>query len=292
MNLVNKVKSFTKKQIFSRIFNAALKASWSIYRPKIYDCIMFFNEAMLFEIRMKEIGHLVDIIVVVESSITFTGMARSAYCFPKVYENLDKNIKRKIRYIQLCQSDYPSDILRDPWLVEEFTRNQITRALFDIKYNDYLIISDIDEIPKSHIIEQRLLGALNVSVSNFKFNLVDLNAHWNAPKAACGLDFMFNTPNNIRCREKCLVSNDIPDAGWHFSFIMNERAILQKLFSFSHQEFDHLDVKNINYIRGCISSGKDLFQRPGVAFTTVSLDLMPRYINDNISEYSEFLQLE
>lgn len=292
MNLVNKFKLFAKKQILSRISNVVLRMSWPISRPKIYDCMLFFNEAMLFEIRINEIAELVDIIIIVESSITFTGITRSTYCFPSVYEKLAEHIKRKVRYIQLCRSDYSNDILDDPWLVEEFTRNQIKRGMFDLNWNDCVIISDVDEIPRAHIIKQRVLGSLVLSVSNFKFNLVDQGAHFNLAKAACGIDFLFNTPHDIRCREKCLVSNDIPDAGWHFSFIMNEQAILQKLYSFSHQEFDHLGVKDINYIRDCISANKDLFQRPDVNFTTVNLNLMPRSISDNISEYSEFLKLE
>ena len=291
MNFVNKFKLFAKKQILSRISNIVLRASWTISRPKIYDCMLFFDEAMLFEIRINEIAELVDIIIIVESSITFTGKTRSTYCFPSVYEKLSEHIKRKVRYIQLSQSDYSKKILDNPWLVEEFTRNQIKRGMFDLNWNDYVIISDVDEIPRAHIIKERILGALTLSVSNFKFNLVDQGAHFYLAKAACGFDFLFNTPNDIRCREKCLVSNDVPRAGWHFSFMMNEQAILRKLCSFRIR-VRYLGVKNINYIRDCISADKDIFQRPSVNFTTVNLDLIPRSIRENISYYSEFLKLE
>ena len=59
--------------------------------------------------------------------------------------NIDnfKKFKEKIKYLKL--EDFPNGF--NHWERENYHRNYILKALENIHQDDYIIISDIDEIP-------------------------------------------------------------------------------------------------------------------------------------------------
>ena len=58
-----------------------------------------------------------------------------------------------------------------------------------------------------------------------------------------------------------MFGNDIKNGGWHFSYLMNEKEIAEKVKSFSHTEFAKEKYINLRAIKNAIKNKKDLFGR-------------------------------
>ena len=106
---------------------------------KIFDCIMYFDEDFLLDLRFNILNNYVDYFVVVESDKTWQNN-------PKEFKfKLDNFIKFKDKIIYVRVDDMPEG--ENPWVRENYQRNCITRGLHQAKDNDLIIISDADEIP-------------------------------------------------------------------------------------------------------------------------------------------------
>lgn len=140
---------------------AANSGSDAIVMPtrkgKVYDAVIFSVELDMLEIRMRELYDVVDYFVILESSRTFTGIPKSAvfqenrerYSFAE-----DKIIYKMVPLRELRPGE-------EPWVNEGAMRDEMTRLLWstEIKEGDYVIFSDVDEIPSRNVVE--LLSSCN-----------------------------------------------------------------------------------------------------------------------------------
>ena len=55
-----------------------------------------------------------------------------------------RRFKKKIRYLVIKK--FPN--VNNSWERENYNRNYLVNGLYDAKPNDYIMISDLDEIPK------------------------------------------------------------------------------------------------------------------------------------------------
>ena len=105
----------------------------------IYDCFMYFDEDMLLDLRLNIMNKFVDYFVIVESKYTHQGKIKE-----KKFDlsNFEK-FKDKIIYL------YNEDKIDsgDTWEQENFQRNIIEKVIINVKPDDYILISDLDEIP-------------------------------------------------------------------------------------------------------------------------------------------------
>src|SRR5205085_11379997 len=86
------------------------------------------------------------------------------------------------------------------------------------------------------------------------------------------------TPQETRLKRFNLPG--IADAGWHFSYLGDERAIRTKIEAFSHQEFNTRAVKE--QIADRIERSEDLFGRTGYEWKVVPLDeSFPNWVRAN-----------
>jgi beta-1,4-mannosyl-glycoprotein beta-1,4-N-acetylglucosaminyltransferase len=124
---------------------------------KIIDCFMFFDEEMLLDLRLNILDKFVDQFVIVESSYTHSGKEK------KLIFDINKysKFKEKINYIilkdppegieEINNGDSEDEISRKEILNalkrENLQRNTIFNGLKDADKNDWIIISDLDEIP-------------------------------------------------------------------------------------------------------------------------------------------------
>ena len=124
-------------------------------KTRIFDCFTYFNEDILLEFRLKYLSPLVDIFVVVESSATHSGQSKSFGAL-NVIQSLSPEIAQKVRLIEV--SDYPTakfEMVKGEahWERERYQRDCILRGLFDLNHEaDYILISDLDEIPNISLI--------------------------------------------------------------------------------------------------------------------------------------------
>jgi beta-1,4-mannosyl-glycoprotein beta-1,4-N-acetylglucosaminyltransferase len=107
---------------------------------KIYDCFTYFNEDQLLKLRLETLWESVDYFVICEATRTHTGKEKPVNFNFKKFEKY----KSKIRYLLI--DSYPFET-EDPWVYENYQRNYLMNGLNDASDNDWVMISDLDEIP-------------------------------------------------------------------------------------------------------------------------------------------------
>lgn len=178
---------------------------------------MFFNEVELVKLRVRELAPYVDRFCVVEADTTHLGMPKP-FNFEKALPDL-LEFKDKIDYHKVSLVSY------NGWGKENEHRNIIPNLLTGVNSEDYVIISDCDEIPNPNIFDEFkyvhtysvltqlfFVHYLNLFTSTaqsnsivYKYDYLKWADSTHAGKAA----------NNIR-RQKDL-GPFIQNGGWHYS---------------------------------------------------------------------------
>lgn len=120
---------------------------------KIVDGFTFFNELDLLEIRLKYLYDVVDYFVIVEADKSFNGEIKNMF--------FKENIQRfspfmdKIIYVPINMKCF-QDEKKIAWKREEYQRNSIINGIvsLNLKETDYVLISDVDEIPDIEILKK------------------------------------------------------------------------------------------------------------------------------------------
>ena len=195
----------------------------SCINADIYDCFRFFNEFDLLDMRLNELDSVVDKFVLVESCETDTGISKPLF-FSENKERYSKFLD-KIIHVKLMKAN-PS---MNNYIRENWQRNQILRGLTNCKNKDIIMISDLDEIPNTLILKTQLKKCYkhNLVLQNdmffFQLNRQKNNGRDWENKIWLGtviVPFSYlkeKTPQQIR-NERASYFN-IPDGGWHFSWM-------------------------------------------------------------------------
>ena len=246
---------------------------------KIYDCFMYFDEEVVLDVRLNTLNEFVDYFVIVESSFTHKGDPRKLKFNHKKFEKfkdkiiyiVDEEIYSQTEKIKIDDSEDEKSrkAIFNAAYRENGQRNLISKGIEGANKEDFIMISDVDEIPK--------LSGLNFNSLNekiilfkqdmfyYKFNLKLPNLIWTGTKA-CRKKNLVNPQwlRNIKDRKYPFFRIDtffsntkytsvkvINDGGWHFSNIKTPKEIEFKLRSYlHHREFDlnPLSVEQINEI--------------------------------------------
>tara|TARA_B100000989_G_scaffold234643_1_gene181436 strand:+ start:671 stop:1462 length:792 start_codon:yes stop_codon:yes gene_type:complete len=260
----------------------------------IIDCFLYNNEDLILELRLNLLDKHVDKFVIIEAKYNHSGAIKKNYSFN--LENF-KKFKDKITYLRV--EDFPNSF--NPWERENYHRNYILKALENIHQEDYIIISDIDEIPNLDSINQvladkRKYTAFKQKMIYYKFNLLNASEpNWYGSKM-CKFKNLKN-PQWLRqqkvknypfYRLDKIKWNIVDKGGWHFSFVMHPEDISKKIKSFAHSEFNKTKFTNINQISEKINSHKDLFGRD-FRFEVIKDEELPNYVIENREKFSDFL---
>ena len=251
----------------------------------LFDCFMYNNEETLLDIRFQTLSKYVQKFILVESEFDHQGNKKDELF------NIEDFKKYKDKIISLKIDNFPTN-LNGSWKRENFQRNYITRALENLNDDDYVIISDADEIPnlkKLKNIEKKKFTAFRQSNYCYKINMQNVTfPDWYGSKL-CKKKYL-KSPQWLRNQKVKNYSffnifkinwNIIENGGWHFSFLMNPKDIKKKIKSFAHEEFNKDEFLNISKINKCIAEGKDLFNREQ-KYSKIDLDKsFPKYIFDN-----------
>src|SRR5271165_6733613 len=145
---------------------------------KIFDCFTFFNEVELLELRLEETWDAVDLYVIAESELTFTGQKKPLYYL----EHADRFRPYRDKIIHLVINDVPNS--NNPFDREHFQRNAVVRGLTAAKDDDFIMISDVDELIRQDSIRaaQALGGyvVFSIPMYQFYFNLQERPIGWTA----------------------------------------------------------------------------------------------------------------
>ena len=107
---------------------------------KVFDCILFFNEFDLLELRLKTLNDVVDTFVIIEAPWTFSGKPKPLY-FKEFHWGFGEYLP-KIRHIALS-GEINAQIA---WEREWASRNAMIEGFKDADPDDWIFQSDTDEI--------------------------------------------------------------------------------------------------------------------------------------------------
>ena len=293
---------------------------------KICDCTIFFDEKMMYEVRLNSLNDYVDKFIVAESLFTHSGKKKK--------QNFNINdypkFKDKIHYILLDTE--PSDLYNiDESTVDktgllrmnslkriEQQYNSLSKGFENIAEDDLIILSDCDEIPNlNHLNKNKINNDILIfkqKIFYYKFNLQHSRMDWFGSKACKKKIFKnFNWLRNVKNRKYPFWRIDtyfsdtkfnnlqiIDNGGWHFSKVKNEKDIFYTLSNYGeHNEFElsgltETDIKNL------ISNEQLYFNHSGdkksenkysakIKLNKASINDMPKYLIDNQKKFKDWL---
>ena len=268
-----------------------------MHKNKILDCITFFDNNFMFELRYNILVNHVDYFIVCESLFDHKGKPKKKNF---VWKNEYK--KNKIKYFLL---DKPFPKNSDPWKNQAIQREFLLSCTDFADPDDYIFFSDPDEIPRPQILENFELkekyGIFLQDCFNYKFNLFNqYESPWEGTRVAKkknlkSIDYMrqeiksknlkysfwrLDKEKNIQIFEK---------AGWHFNNIMSHEKISLKLKTFAHIEFSDNKFSSEETIKDKIDRGIDLFNR-GHKYQKVKFDnSFPKFILENKEKFQKWI---
>lgn len=288
---------------------------------KIYDCITFFNELEVLEVRLQELYNYVDYFVIAEANTTHAGNSKP-FNLLNNWEKI-KPYSDKIIYIKV--EDMPGapitdtifntkngemEIHRNHWPNELHQRNCTNRGLYNINDEDIVIISDLDEIPRGSLIGQirndyvHTHWAFRMPLFQYKFNYmcttpltfqVQSQAFVykrlkNYQTISSARDYGWNWINRIKAYDD---GNDLclPHGGWHFTNMGSSERVAYKLLQFSHGKEDTIFRKNLSNsinVDKLISKGNGTVEN--TKLDIVDLDnYFPEVLLNNKEKFKEFI---
>jgi beta-1,4-mannosyl-glycoprotein beta-1,4-N-acetylglucosaminyltransferase len=108
----------------------------------IFDCFLFFKEFDVLDLRLNILNEAVDFFVLAEANITFSGQRKPFY-FEQQKDQF-KAFLPKIIHVKI-EDDPP--VVTSAWDREFWQRDATARGLKDAQPTDYVMYSDVDEIP-------------------------------------------------------------------------------------------------------------------------------------------------
>tara|TARA_Y100001970_G_scaffold40503_1_gene49883 strand:- start:7093 stop:7977 length:885 start_codon:yes stop_codon:yes gene_type:complete len=290
---------------------------------KIFDCTIFLDEKMMYDLRLNILNDYVEKFVVVESLYTHAGNKKK--------QNFDindyKKFKDKIIYILIDKE--PEGLLNINDENESGNKRLNSLKRIQLQYNslnkgienanpdDLIILSDCDEIPN--------LGDLTKSFENeilifkqrlyyFKFNYLYNNFKWYGSKGCKKknlitfewLRYIKNKKYNfwrldtLFSKTKYRNVKFIEDGGWHFTNIKKPDELFYKFSNFGeHNEFEATGT-TINDIKNWIDKGELFYDHSADKKSSanekvskkINLEIndkfLPKYLINNKAKYKDW----
>ena len=264
---------------------------------KIFDCITFFSENFITNLRFEILKNSVDYFVVCESIYDHKGKKK------ELNFRLN-NIKFKNKIIYIVH-DTPFSNNNDVWQNQAEQRESIFKGIDKANNEDLIMFSDPDEIPNPKSLEninlKKKFGIFLQKMYCYKFNL--FNSHespWEGTrickkKNLKSIDYMrqkVKKKNLLQPFWKFYKEKDIEvieDGGWHFNSLLSPEEISVKLKTFAHTEFADSQYSDIHIIKKNIKEQRDLFKR-NVTYKKTKLDeSFPSYILQNQKNLKDWI---
>ena len=269
----------------------------------------------------------IDYFVIVESKFTHKGEKRSLKFnyknFPKfkdkiiylVYDKEPDEIKKINK--NDTEKEKSTKYIFNAIFRENGQRNFITQALQYADNDDYILISDVDEIPNLKEINfknfKEKLIFFNQKMFYYKFNLNLPNHNWVGTRS-CKKKYLQSPQwlRNIKVRNYPIYRIDtffskikyssikfIDNGGWHFTNLKSPEEIKYKLQSYLHHREFEINPLSIKEIENLIKNKKAIYDLTidkrnkkignGNMLEKYDLNKLPSYINNNLEKFKEWL---
>ena len=263
---------------------------------KIIDCITFFNENFIFDLRYKILESFVDEFIICESKYDHRGKEKKLNFKENQYN------KKKINYI-ILDKRFPTK--NNIWQNQATQRDYIIKKLDYLDKDDYIFFSDPDEIINPNILKNfelnKKYGIFMQKCFNYKFNLFNkFESPWEGSRVCkkknlTSIDFMRqkvkskNLNYSIIRVDKEKNIELVNNGGWHFNNLLSVSEISLKLKTFAHKEFSGREFSAEEIIKYKIKKKIDLFGR-GHNYKAVELnEKFPSYILDNLEKFKSYI---
>jgi beta-1,4-mannosyl-glycoprotein beta-1,4-N-acetylglucosaminyltransferase len=253
---------------------------YSVPKPKVVDAFMFYNEIEMLKYRLTVMGPYVDRFVICECPVSFAGKPKPLYF--QENKHLFEPWLDKITHLVWKGFRDTVETLDDSWFNENNQRNHLLEGIRDLKPNDIVIISDVDEIINPEILEKidDVLGfqpIIKVSMDLYYYNIEHKGtATWDFARVA-RYNFVRDTRPHF-CRNSNHTDPIIADAGWHLSYFGDEKFVIKKTKNFAHIEASTLlDESDVAKVTDIISRGVDIYARSELRFLFI-----PKEDNKNL----------
>ena len=229
---------------------------------KIADCFMYYDEDDLLDLRLNILNKYVDKFIIVESKFTHSGNLKN--------KNFDienfKEFKNKIDYYYIENEPFNIKKINDADSLEEktnkkifngllrdnFQRQNLIKGIKKLDNEDFIILSDLDEIPNLENINiknfKRKILVFEQKMFYYKLNLLYPRLKWFGSKI-CQKQNLISPQwlRNIKAKKysfwriDTLFSNKkyqnlkiIQNGGWHFTNMKNAKDLHHKMINFAH----------------------------------------------------------
>ena len=295
---------------------------------KIFDCFMYFDEEVVLDVRLNFLNEYVDKFVIVESEFNHKGEKR----VPQFDINKFQKFKDKIIYIlkkdvpkdieEISNTDDKNEIYRksifNSWKRENLQRNSIMDGLKNTSSDDWIIISNLDEIPNLNGINfekiKKKIVLFKQDMMYYKFNLKLDNFVWIGTKA-CQFKNL-KSPQWLRdikaknfgwwridtwfSKKKYQNMKFIENGGWHFSYLKTPEAVEKKLKSYLHHIDYDLNPIGIEKIKKIMEEKKTIYNlkvdqkknkfEEQNKLTKIENNKLPSYIIKNLKKFNNWIE--
>jgi beta-1,4-mannosyl-glycoprotein beta-1,4-N-acetylglucosaminyltransferase len=231
----------------------------------IYDCFTLFNELELLELRLNELGEVVDKFILVEATRTHSNQPKPLY----YQENRSRFSAFHDKIIHVIADDLPN--AKNAWVLENYQRNCIARGLVNCRPDDWILVSDLDEIPRASVVKKssgqipfydtffsnavhgalssrltqkiffrkglrRLLRKNHPFVWRFEHTLYRYFMNTRSLREPRCYGTVMLRYRDFTCANELRHSGykTIPDAGWHFTYIGGVDRVREKIAAYAH----------------------------------------------------------
>jgi len=268
---------------------------------KIYDCFSYWDEDLLLDLRLSILDKYVDYFVIVEGNKTWQNNRKKLQFDIKKF----KNFKDKIIYVPV--EDMPEG--KNPWTRENFQRNCIERGLVNAKEEDWIIISDLDEIPNLRNLynfkKEMRYAVFKQNHYYYKLNLqATKNPYWYGSRIC--IKKYLKSPQwlrNLKFKKRPFwridrfrLNNILINGGWHFCNLKTAKELLHKYKNLCETNdpyvfTEKIDIKklNIKNIEEKILKGRDIIGRNEIYEAKKIDNTFPKKILENKIKFKEWM---
>jgi len=288
---------------------------------KIYDCITFSNEKLLYNLRLNILDKFVDKFIVIEANYTHAGNKKKKNFNINHYPKF----KKKITHIMLDEESpelkFPNkDFKRwNSYKRMEFQRNKIAEALKDAGPEDIIMYSDSDEIPNLEKINfndfTEKIIIFRQKVFYYKFNLVLRNFNWFGTRAfkkknLTTIQWLRHVkPKKYNWwridllwkKDKYRSLKIIEKGGWHFTQLKSPKDLYFKFLNDEHHDEFELNKITLSKVKDMIKKRYTIYSHfvdkrnwkdrwnNKIKLSKVSNKELPIFLQENDNIYKKWL---
>ena len=294
---------------------------------KIYDCITYFDEPMLFDLRLNILDKYVDKFIVIEARHTHSGRDKKLNFDISNFKKFENKIIYKVienqpeGIVEIKKGDQLG-IQSGKKRINSLKRIELSYdtaldCLSNASANDIFVLNDSDEIPNFEKVNfseiNNKILVFKQKMFYYKFNLYYDLIPWFGSRA-CKIKRLI-TPTWLRyvkpkkysiwradvwfSKTRYNQTEIVENGGWHFSNLKSPENIEKKMFNFGHHNEVEQSGLNLERIRGMIKEKKvyynhladktqEKYNKTGYKLTKVDLKELPNYLVKNFEVYKEW----